>query len=105
MTTRLIAAMAFVLMLATGSVQAGGDAAKGAELADSDCAMCHGDDGMGDDETPALAGMDEAAHIAALKGFASGEKEDESGMMADVAGELSEEDMANVAAYYKSLGK
>ena len=105
MTTRLFAAMFFVLMLAAGSVQAGGDAAKGAEIANSDCAMCHGDDGMGDDETPALAGMDEATHIADLKGFASGEKEDDSGMMADVASELSEEDMANVAAYYKSLGK
>ena len=76
------------LGVAAGSVQAGGDAAKGQELAE-ECATCHGDDGKGDDETPALAGMDEAAHVAALKGFASGEREDESGMMADYAAALS----------------
>ena len=37
MTIRLMTAMLFVLMLAAGSVQAGGDAARGAELA-VDCA-------------------------------------------------------------------
>jgi cytochrome c553 len=47
--------------------------------------------------------MDEAAHVAALKGYASGEKEDESGMMAMYAEELSEQDMADVAAYYAGL--
>ena len=103
MTIRLIFAMAFVLMLAAGSLQAGGDAARGQELS-ADCADCHGEDGMGDDETPALAGMDAAAQIAALKGFASGEREDESGMMGDVASELSEQDMADLAAYYATLG-
>jgi len=103
MTMRTIFALTFILMLAAGNLQAGGDAARGQELA-ADCAGCHGDDGMGDDETPALAGMDAAAQIAALKGFASGEREDESGMMGDVASELSEQDMADVAAYYATLG-
>jgi cytochrome c553 len=103
MTTRLIIALAFVSMLAAGTVQAGGDAAKGQELA-ADCALCHGEDGMGDDETPKLAGLDAAEQIAALKGFASGEREDESGMMGDVASELSEQDMADLAAYYATLG-
>jgi cytochrome c553 len=104
MNTRLTLALVFVFVLAAGTAHAGGDAARGAELADSECAMCHGDDGMGDDETPALAGMDEAQHVAALKGYASGEIEDESEMMGDVASALSEQDMADVAAYYKSLG-
>jgi len=103
MTTRMLIAV-FVLMLAAGSLQAGGDAAHGAQIAADECAMCHGDDGMGDDETPAIAGMDAADHVAKLKGFASGELEDESGMMADVAGALSEQDMADVAAHYASHG-
>jgi cytochrome c553 len=98
---KLMIAILFALIMAAGSVQAGGDAARGAELSE-DCAGCHGDDGMGDDETPKLAGMDEAAHVAALKAFASGEREDESGMMAGYAEELSEQDMKDLAAYYSS---
>lgn len=103
MTTRLFFAVLFVSLLAAGSVQAGGDAAHGKELS-ADCADCHGEDGTGDDETPALAGLDEAEFVAALQGYKSGEKEDESGMMADYASELSDQDMADLAAYYKSLG-
>jgi cytochrome c553 len=99
----MIFAVLFVMLAAAGSVQAGGDAARGGELA-VDCVDCHGDDGKGDDETPAIAGMDEAEHIAALKAFASGERIDETEMMGDIAKELSEEDMACLAAYYKSLG-
>ena len=103
MTTRMIFALVSVLMLAAGTAQAGGDAARGAELA-VDCADCHGEDGMGDEDNPKLAGMDEADHIAALKAFASGERVDELEMMGDIASELSEQDMADLAAHYKSLG-
>lgn len=103
MTIRFVFALMFVLMLAAGGVQAGGDAARGAELA-GDCSDCHGEDGMGDEDNPRLAGMDEAKHIAALKAFASGERVDEMEMMGDIASELSEQDMADLAAYYKSLG-
>ena len=103
MKTRFIIALAFVLLLAAGLAEAGGDAARGAELA-ADCADCHGEDGMGDEDNPKLAGMDEAQHIAALKAFASGERVDELEMMGDIASDLSEQDMADLAAYYKSLG-
>jgi cytochrome c553 len=102
-TNRLFFAVLVVLMLAAGSVQAGGDAARGQELS-VDCADCHGDDGMGDDEFPKLAGLAEADHIAALKAYASGERVDESEMMGDIANELSEQDMADLAAYYASMG-
>ena len=102
LTKKLIIAALFAMLMAAGAVQAGGDAANGEALSE-DCAGCHGDDGMGDDETPALAGMDKAAHVAALKGYASGEREDESGMMADDAADLSEQDMADLAAYYAAL--
>jgi cytochrome c553 len=104
MKIKLVMAMMFVLLLAAGTVQAGGDAANGKALA-VDCSDCHGENGMGDDETPAVAGMEEAAFIAALQGYASGEREDESGMMADYATDLSEQDMADLAAYYLTLGQ
>ena len=105
MNVRLTIAMLVILMLAAGSIQAGGDAARGEELAaNAECAMCHGDDGMGDEDNPKIAGMDEAGFVAALQGYKSGEREDESGMMADYAVDLSEQDMADLAVYYKSLG-
>jgi len=103
MNIKVIIAVLFVIALAAGPVQAGGDAAHGAELAE-DCAMCHGDNGMGDEDNPKIAGMDEAAFVAALKGYKSGEREDESGMMADSAAELSDQDMADLAAHYHALG-
>lgn len=103
MNTRMIVAVLFLLLAAAGSVQAGGDAARGGELA-IDCVDCHGEDGKGDDETPSIAGMDEAEQIAALKAYASGERIDETEMMGDIASALSEQDMADLAAYYKSLG-
>jgi cytochrome c553 len=92
-----------ILMLTAAPAMAGGDAARGESLS-ADCAMCHGDNGEGDgDEMPAIAGMDEAAHVAALKAYASGERDDPSGMMADYAADLSEQDMADLAAYYAAL--
>jgi cytochrome c553 len=100
LTKKLIIAMMFILMLAVGSAQAGGDAAKGAELA-VDCADCHGDDGMGDDDIPAIAGMDAAKHAKMLADFKSGAVESED--MADYVQDLSEQDMADIAAYYASL--
>ena len=45
----------------------------------------------------------QAEHVAALKAYASGERDDPSGMMADYAVDLSEQDMADLAAYYATL--
>ena len=99
LTKKLLIAMMFVLMLATGGVQAGGDAARGGELA-LDCADCHGDDGNGDEDIPALAGMDAAEHAKKLADFKSGAVESE---MADYVSDLSEQDMTDLAAYYATL--
>jgi len=103
LSRKLLFAVMFALTLAAGSIQAG-DVARGQELA-VDCADCHGDDGKGDEETPGLAGMDAAAFVEKMQGFKSGTIEDESGMMADYASDLSDEDMADLAAYYTSLAE
>jgi len=102
LTKRLIFALMFILMLAAGSVQAGGDAARGAELA-VDCADCHGDDGLGDEDVPAIAGMDAAEQLKELMDFKSGAREDEEGDMTDSVEDLSEQDMADIAAYFATL--
>lgn len=102
LTKKLIIAMMFILMLAVGGVQAGGDAARGQELA-VDCADCHGDDGLGDEDIPAIAGMDAAEQLKELMDFKSGAREDEEEDMVDSVEDLSEQDMADLAAYYATL--
>jgi len=102
LTKKLIIAAMFMLMLLAGNVQAGGDPARGEELA-VDCADCHGDDGLGDEDIPAIAGMDAADQIKELMAFKSGEREDEEENMIDSVEDLSEQDMADLAAYYATL--
>ena len=97
LTRKLIIAMMFILMLAAGGVQAGGDAANGKVLS-ADCADCHGDDGMGDEDTPAIAGLDAAEHAKKLADFKGSDSD-----MADYVEDLSEQDMADLAAYYATL--
>ncbi len=97
-----IFAAIFILMLTIGAVQAGGDPAAGATLA-VDCADCHSEDGKGDADNPALTGLDDAYLIEQLRAFKSGERVDEDEMMPMYAEDLSERDMADLAAYYASL--
>ena len=99
LTKKILIAMMFILMLAAGSVQAGGDAAKGAELA-VDCADCHGDAGEGDaDYAPKIGGLDAAEHAKKLAAFKGSDSE-----MADYVEDLSDQDMHDIAAYYATLG-
>ena len=102
LTRKIIFAVMFILMLASGAVQAGGDVAKGQELA-VDCADCHGDDGKGDEDNPAIAGLDAAEHVKMLQGYKSGDIPDEDEMMLDWVEELSDQDMADLAAYYATM--
>lgn len=99
LTRKLIIALMFVLMMIAGVAQAGGDAANGKALS-ADCADCHGEDGMGDEDVPGIAGMDAAEHAKKLADFKSGAVDSE---MNDYVGELSEQDMADLAAYYATL--
>jgi cytochrome c553 len=102
LTKKLIIAAMFLLMLLAGNVQAGGDATRGEELA-VDCADCHGDDGLGDEDVPAIAGMDAADQVKELMAFKSGEREDEEEDMVDSVEDLNEQDMADLAAYFSTL--
>ena len=101
---KLIIAVVFILVLATGGVQAGGDVARGQELS-IDCADCHGADGKGDEDNPSVAGLDETKHFEMLKAYKSGELVDEEEVMLMFTEELSEQDMADLAAYYATLAE
>jgi cytochrome c553 len=86
-------------MLSAGGVLASGDITRGAELA-ADCADCHGEDGKGDEEVPGIAGMEAEKLAKLLADFKSGAVESE---MVDFVGDINEQDMADIAAFYASL--
>ena len=102
LSKKLMIAMMFVFLLAAGGVQAGGDAANGKVLSEY-CVDCHGDDGLGDEDIPAIAGMDASKHAKELADFKSGARADEEENMIDAVADLSEQDMVDLAAYYATL--
>ncbi|MFQ5773634.1 MAG: c-type cytochrome [Kiloniellaceae bacterium] len=94
----IVAACAALGMAATA--QAGGDAAAGKAKAKS-CVGCHGKDGKGKRDNPPLAGKDAGELAKAMHEFKSGTRKNK--MMNRLMKKLSEEDIANLAAYYASL--
>ncbi|MEZ5831187.1 MAG: cytochrome c [Dongiaceae bacterium] len=88
-------------MLAT-SVAIAADADAGKKKVASTCAVCHGLDGIAKNpEAPNLAGENPAYIIKQLKAFKSGERKNE--MMSIIAKDLSDDDMANVAAWFSKI--
>ena len=102
LTMRLLIVGFFLLMLAADGAQAGGDPVRGKEIGEW-CAECHGDDGLGDEEFPAIAGMSEAEIFKALMAFKSGERVDEFEDMVENVEDLDEQDMADLAAYFSTM--
>ena len=94
-------AIAAALCLATGSVLAG-DAAAG-KTKSASCAGCHGANGISpSDIWPNLAGQKAGYLAAQLTAFRDGGRKNP--MMSPMAAPLSDADIANLAAYYASLG-
>jgi len=97
----------FSLVLALGSISvaqaAAGDAAAGKTKA-AVCGACHGASGISaTDMYPNLAGQNDAYIIKQLKDFKAGARTDM--MMAPMAANLSEQDMADLAAHYSGLSR
>ncbi len=66
------------------------------------CAACHGGTGISPTPIwPNLAGQKEQYLLAQIKAFKDGTRQN--AQMAPMVANLSEEDMANLAAYYASL--
>lgn len=98
-----LAIIALFLFGATASAQ-NGDAAKGAELA-ATCAACHGQDGNSANAMwPKLAGQNAKYLIKQIKDFQAGAKDQSQGRydasMAPMVANLSEQDIADLSAYY-----
>jgi len=93
----------FSLFIALSSVSAAqaADANAGKEKAGA-CSACHGPTGVsGSPMFPNLAGQNDAYVIKQLKDFKSGARTD--AMMAPMAVNLSDEDIADIAAHFASL--
>ena len=81
--------------------EAAGDAAAGKKVM-LKCQVCHGKDGLARlPDAPNIAGQKEAYLVKALTAFKAGERKNE--QMTIVIKGLSDEDIANVAAYYASI--
>jgi cytochrome c553 len=96
-----LAVLAAVSLSSSGPAAAA-DAVAGKVLIQSTCQVCHGLDGIAKTpDAPNLAG-ESAIYIAKqLKAFRGGERKHE--QMTIIASGLSDEDIANVAAWYSSL--
>lgn len=91
-----------IASLLSSPVLAGGNAAKGEELS-STCAACHGKDGNSSADNPTnpkLAGQYESYLLQALKSYKAGTRKNP--IMGGFAATLSEQDMADLAAYFAS---
>jgi cytochrome c553 len=105
MTGNRFAATTFLVLAAglcgTGA-QAAGDAAAGQARARA-CQTCHGTNGIASmPNVPSLAAQNEQYLLKALGDYKSGARKDD--MMSLIAQPLSDEDVANLAAYYAGLG-
>jgi cytochrome c553 len=98
---RLLSGCALLACLLAGGATQAGDAAAGRAKAQA-CAVCHGPLGLGvTPDAPHLAGQPEMYLAAQLRAYRSGERRHE--VMAVMAKPLSDDDIANLAAWFASL--
>ena len=102
LTKKLITAIMIILLMATATVQAAGDPAKGNDLR-GECSDCHGEEGLGDEEYPKLAGLDEDYLLEQMRLIKVGEGSEQAEMMLWFFEDLEEQDLEDLAAYYASL--
>ncbi|SAK81834.1 cytochrome c family protein [Caballeronia pedi] len=100
----LTAAVLASVLAAMSQASFGAGDIKAGRAKATQCAACHGIDGMSKlPEAPNLAGQTEEYLVKALNDFRTGERKNE--MMTMMAKTLTDADVANLAAYYHSLGK
>lgn len=96
---KLVLAVAATLVMASPAYA--GDAAEGKKKSGM-CAACHGTDGISMVPMyPNLKGQKEAYLVKQLKDFKSGKRNDPT--MKPMVMALSDDDIANIAAYYANL--
>jgi cytochrome c553 len=103
LTRKLIIAIMFILFMASTTIHAAGDIARGSELRGV-CSDCHGEDGLGDEEYPRLAGLDEGYLLEQFRLIKKGERSEKAEMMLWFFEDLEDQDLEDLAVYYASLG-
>jgi cytochrome c553 len=97
----LLAASVAMAILGCNPALAAGDLKAGRQKA-LQCQTCHGLDGLSKiPESPNIAGSPEPYLTKQLQAFRSGERKNE--MMSVVAKPLSDQDVADLAAYYSAI--
>jgi len=96
---RYVLITSIFLMAASGVVSAAGDAAAGQQKA-AQCSSCHGANGEGVGANAKIAGMDQGAFVKMMNAYKSGKRKHM--MMEMFAKKLSDQDNADLAAYYAS---
>ena len=99
----MIAATIMFVLLA-GNVQAAGNISKGGDLS-NDCIECHGMNGEGTWETPALAGLSESHIIKKLRGFNSAKIDSIDGIMHTYTEDRTDQELQDLAAFWASKKK
>lgn len=101
--TRILSILVLLAGLgATAVAQAGGDANRGAEKAKAVCAACHGAHGESvSPDFPKLAGEPQDYLEAVLHHYKGGVRR-KNPIMMGMAAALSEQDIADLAAYFSS---
>jgi len=95
-TTALLISMAFTQAQAEGDIEAG-------KTKSAPCVACHGVDGNSvNPEWPKLGGQHEGYLIQQLLYFSNGERDN--AIMKGMAGNLTDQDRADLAAYFASQG-
>jgi len=104
MTRILMITSTVVFVLLAGNVQGAGRVDKGADLS-FDCIECHGMNGEGNWETPAIAGLSESHIVKKLRGFNSGKIKSMDGMMHTYTEDRTDQELQDLAAYWASKKK
>jgi len=97
---RMLLSAGAILLVTIGAAQAAGDVAAG-KAKSASCAACHGANGQGVPPNPKLTGKSEADFVQAMQDYKSGKRANP--VMKGMAAALTDQDMANLAAYYASL--
>jgi len=91
----------FISTISMPSIVLAGDVAAG-KIKAASCTACHGKAGISSNpEWPNLAGQKEKYLISQLNDFRDGSRDDP--LMSPMAKPLSNDDIANISAYYASL--
>jgi len=101
MTAKLVATLSLVAAIGCSAAALAEGSAEAGQAKSATCMACHGADGNSPNpEWPNLAGQHAGYLLGQLKAFKSGERQND--LMSPMAMILSDEDMADLAAYFST---